>query len=113
MTDSLRKNSDRGVFVGLASVPEWKKANVPFNMFAESEALEAGESVIDQLLERGAKHAYEKYLKPKIKPFAAVSTLMLSDNILQGGIFSRDVGELPHTFEEKWGDELEPVSNLI
>ena len=40
----------------------------------ESEALNMAEHVIDAILQEGAKHQYEKYLHPKILPFAAAST---------------------------------------
>ena len=43
--------------------------DVCLNKLAENEALVVAENVVDKILQAGAKYEYEKYIKPKIKPF--------------------------------------------
>ena len=40
---------------------------------AENEAMIMADHVIDAILQQGAKHQYERYLQPKILPYAAAS----------------------------------------
>ena len=77
------------------------------------------EHVIDAILQEGAKHQYEKYLHPKILPFAAASTtaeqshiaqVSISFNPADGSRFQLqnmpvDMGEAD---PEAWADEEEP-----
>ena len=43
--------------------------DVCLNQLAENEALIMAEDVVDKILEAGAKHEYEKYIEPKIRPW--------------------------------------------
>ena len=47
--------------------------DVCINQLAENEAIIMAEHVLDGILQQAAKYEYEKYIQPKIKPFAALS----------------------------------------
>ena len=41
------------------------------------------EEIVDKILEAGARHEYEKYLRPKIKPYTALNVIEENCQVLQ------------------------------
>ena len=41
------------------------------------------EEIVEKILEAGARHEYEKYLRPKIKPYTALNVIEENCQVLQ------------------------------
>ena len=45
------------------------------------------EEIVEKILEAGARHEYEKYLRPKIKPYTALNVIEENCQVLQVSVF--------------------------
>ena len=57
----------------LKHIFKFLESGISLASLAENESLIAAHDVLDAILEVCAKHEYEKYLKPKLRPYAALS----------------------------------------
>ena len=66
---------------------------------------------MDAILDSGTSILYEKYLKPKIRPYSTKWLTSVMNHAVNIGTVSRDFGVKPSELQEIWCDEDEPVSS--
>lgn len=79
------------------------------NPFLSFESLDISHYIIDELLDRGAKRLYSKYLGEKISGHNGQYMIDVNRGVLQLELLSKDEGENQFTYINKWNEEDEPV----
>ena len=60
--------------VSFAWLSDWGCVDTIFGA-VENQSIVVAEQIVDRILEAGAKIQYDKYLRPKIRPFTALSVI--------------------------------------
>lgn len=79
------------------------------NDFLSFESIEIIDYITDDILERGAKKLYYKYLNENLPNHNGQYIIDINRGVLQIEMIKKEEGENQFTYINKWNEEEEPV----